>query len=231
MVPMFKATPENYKCCINRLVDYSTEGYNFNDLIKTFFMVADVRLVSPDPNPEKMADGEVPIFDMKGLTVWHLLKITFSTMKLYFKYAQEAHPVRVQQIHVCNCTPLISRVMSLIKPLLKPEVAERFQFHTPDSETIFEFIPREMLPEEYGGKAGPISVMKEFWLKKFYENRWTLLLWWFSSKPDFLVFSVSRRDYIKNDANWIVSGREEDHNNNSEQQIKWINTSWCFWSG
>jgi hypothetical protein len=37
--------------------------------------------------------------------------------------------------------------MSLIKPLLKPEVAARFQFHTPDSDTIFQFIPKEMLPE------------------------------------------------------------------------------------
>lgn len=53
-----KTTPENYKCCIFRVVDSSTTNFSFNDVIKTFFMVADVRLVSDDPNKE-LSDGEV----------------------------------------------------------------------------------------------------------------------------------------------------------------------------
>lgn len=84
---------------------------------------------------------------MKGVTIWHLFKVNLSTLRLYFKYTQECHPIRAQQIHVFNCTPLINRIMTLIKPFLKAEVAERFQFHTPGSDTIFEFIPKEMLPE------------------------------------------------------------------------------------
>ena len=171
MVPMLKATPDNYKCCIFRLTDSNTDKWNFNDVIKAFFMVADVRLVSPDPNPDNLADGEVPIFDMAGVTLWHVLKVSLSTLRLYFKYAQEAHPVRVQQIHVYNCTPLINRIMSLIKPLLKPEVAARFQFHTPDSETIFNFIPKEMLPNEYKGTAGALKDIKEYWENVFLQRR------------------------------------------------------------
>lgn len=169
---MLKATPENFKCCILRLIDYNSDKFVFNDVIKGFFMVADVRLVSPDPDPENLADGEVPIFDMKGATVWHILKVTLSTLRLYFKYVQEAHPVRVQQIHVYNCTPLINRIMSLIKPLLKPEVAARFQFHTPGSDTLYKFIPKEILPEEYGGDAGPIKVIKDYWTKLILQRRW-----------------------------------------------------------
>lgn len=108
---------------------------------------------------------------MKGVTLWHVLKVSLSTMRLYFKYVQEAHPVRVQQIHIYNCTPLINRIMSLIKPCLKPEVAARFQFHTPGSDTIFKFIPREVLPEEYGGDAGPLKAMKDYWMELFMEKR------------------------------------------------------------
>lgn len=108
---------------------------------------------------------------MKGVSVWHLLKVSLSTLRLYFRYVQEAHPVRAKSIHVYNCTPLINRIMSLIKPLLNPEVAARFQFHTPDSETIFKFVPKEILPAEYGGDAGPIDNMKEYWLKVFMEKR------------------------------------------------------------
>lgn len=85
---MPKATLENYKVCILRLQDFNSEKFNFNDVIKGFFMMADLRLVSPDPNPE-LADGEIPIFDMTGVTIWHLFRINFSTLKLYFKYVQE----------------------------------------------------------------------------------------------------------------------------------------------
>lgn len=171
MIPMLKATPENYKCCIMRFIDFKPESFVFNDAVKAFFMVADVRLISPDPNPEHLADGEVPIFDMKGATVWHVLKVTLSTLRLYFKYVQEAHPVRVQQVHVYNCNALTNRIMALIRPFLKPEVAARFQFHTPGSETLYKFIPKDVLPEEYGGNAGPIENIKEHWVNLFIQRR------------------------------------------------------------
>lgn len=40
--------------------------------------------------------------------------------------------------------------MSLIRPLLKPEVAARLQFHQPDSDTLYKSVPRNVLPDEYG---------------------------------------------------------------------------------
>lgn len=91
MIPMHKTTPENYKCCILRMTDPRSEIFVFNDVIKCFFMVADARLVTGDPILD-LADGEVPIFDMKGVSMWHLFKISLSTLRLYFKYVQEAHP-------------------------------------------------------------------------------------------------------------------------------------------
>jgi CRAL/TRIO domain len=61
--------------------------------------------------------------------------------------------------------------MALIKPLLKPEVAARLQFHSSDYETLYNFVPRRVLPYEYGGEAGSISEMKEFWMKRLIEKR------------------------------------------------------------
>lgn len=147
MVPLMKVTEKNYKSCIYRLIDYNSTNFTFNDAVKAFFMVADVRMISNDPDPDNLSDGECPIFDMTGATIWHVLKVTFSTLRLYFRYTQEAHPIRAKTIHVVNCSPLINRIMALIRPLLKPEVAERFQFHQPNSDTLFDFFPIEMLPE------------------------------------------------------------------------------------
>lgn len=55
---MLKATPENYKCCIYRMIDLRSDNLNFIGMVKTFFMVADVRLISEDPNDE-LSEGEV----------------------------------------------------------------------------------------------------------------------------------------------------------------------------
>lgn len=49
-------------------------------------MVADVRLAMPDPNG--ITDGEVPIFDMAGLSLKHLTRVVLTTLRVYMKYTQ-----------------------------------------------------------------------------------------------------------------------------------------------
>ena len=122
-------------------------------------MVSDVRLVTPDK--EKLSDGEVPIFDMKGMGYRHLPKLVFSTLKMYMKYTQEAHPVRVRQIHIVNCSSMLGLFYRIAKPLVHAEVLKRVHFHTPNSDTLTKFIPAEILPEEYGGSAGKVEVFKD----------------------------------------------------------------------
>lgn len=34
-----------------------------------------------------------------------------------------------------------------------------------------KFVPKELLPAEYGGKAGTVEEIKSFWLKKVEEKR------------------------------------------------------------
>lgn len=33
-------------------------------------------------------------------------------------------------------------------------------FHKPDSDTLFKFVPRDLLPNEYGGKSGDVKDIK-----------------------------------------------------------------------
>lgn len=36
---------------------------------------------------------------------------------------QEAHPVRLRQIHIINAVPIVDKVLNFIRPLMKSEVA------------------------------------------------------------------------------------------------------------
>lgn len=60
--------------------------FDFNDVIKTFFIIADLRMIQPDV---PMNDGgDVPIFDMNGFTLRHMTKVVLSTLRVYMRYTQ-----------------------------------------------------------------------------------------------------------------------------------------------
>lgn len=168
LVPLLDRTPDNYKVSIFRLTDNDPDKIDFNAVIKAFYMAADIRLYTTE---EVWADGEIPVFDMTNITLRHFTRIVFSTMRLFLKYSQDAHPVHVQQVHIVNCSSLASRVMSIIKPFLNPENADRIQLHLPNSETLFNYIPRDILPKEYGGTAGSMESLRPYWLEYLETHR------------------------------------------------------------
>lgn len=169
MVPLREATPENYKVIILRFINDDFDHIQFNDVIKAFFMMSDVRLITPDF--KCLTDGEIPIFDMERVSYRHLTKIVLSTLRLYLKYTQEAHPVRVRSIHIVNCSPIIDKIIYLIKPFVRTENFNMINFHTPGSTSLFKFVPKENLPMEYGGSLGPIANMKAYWMKRIEKHR------------------------------------------------------------
>ena len=158
---MDRTPKENYKVTIFRLTDNDPEKIIFNDVIKAFFMAADTRLVTMN---EVWSCGEIAIFDMTNITLRHLTKIVFSTLRLFMKYSQEMHPIVIQQIHIVNCSSVVNSVMMAIKPFLKTEVTERMHTHLPDSETLYKYVPKEILPMEYGGYCGPLETVRNYWL-------------------------------------------------------------------
>lgn len=183
MIPLPYATKENYKVMFYRLCDTDAEKFNFTEAIRMFFMVADVRLVCMDADePNSGWNGEIPVFDMAGFGLKHVACVVLSVLRIYMKYTQEAHPVRLRQIHVINCSPYLDRIMTIVRPFMKKEVSRMLHFHKPDSDTLYKFIPKDLLPAEYGGKSGEIKEIKSNFVNLFNsyrdylldESRWKL---------------------------------------------------------
>lgn len=84
MVPLPKLTEDKCKLFIYRLADSNPDHYHFTDSLKTFFMVADVRIVTD----QDLSEGEIPIFDMSGYSLRHLTKVTLPVVKKYMVYSQ-----------------------------------------------------------------------------------------------------------------------------------------------
>lgn len=168
MVLLQQNTPENYKVCIARLVHSDHSEIVLNDLTKMYLMTCDVRFHLPIDDYRKMEAGEIIIFDMKNFTLKHLTKAVMSTLRFISKYLQSAHPVRLVQLHVVNCTPVVNRALIFIRPFIYARLYNVLHFHKVGCmEELYKFVPREILPSDYGGNAASMSELKQYWYGVF----------------------------------------------------------------
>ncbi|CAN8026931.1 unnamed protein product, partial [Ixodes persulcatus] len=61
------------------------------------------------------------------------------------------YPIRLKAIYIINNPPIFEVIYSIVKLFLKQKLVDRIHFIGRDYEKLHELIPREQLPEEYGG--------------------------------------------------------------------------------
>ncbi|KAL0132815.1 hypothetical protein PUN28_000494 [Cardiocondyla obscurior] len=128
------------------------------------FMIGDVRL----KEEEHGVAGDVYILDASVATPTHFAKFTPAVVKKFLVCAMEAYPVKLKEVHVINISPLVDTILNFVKPFLKEKIRNRIFMHS-DIKTLYDYVPREILPAEYGGDAGPIQNIHDMWMKKLEE--------------------------------------------------------------
>lgn len=91
MVAIPETTKNNHQLLLYRMADRNPDNFNYVNTLKTIFMMADIRILTQTTIP----DGEIPIFDMEGLTLKHLTKVNLSVMKRYMLYSQVSNNCRI----------------------------------------------------------------------------------------------------------------------------------------
>ncbi|XP_034489962.1 alpha-tocopherol transfer protein-like [Drosophila innubila] len=176
-------TPERHKVLLFRMADFDPSTRNSVEETKIFFMMTDARFTEPDietraeDQNEKpdfadtyIADGDVQIVDIDGYTMRHLAYISIFVLRVYMKFVQEAYPSRLRAIHIINCPSFLDRMMAMMKPFIREEVYQMINYHTEGMDSLYKVVPRDMLPVEYGGKAGTIAEIKTHWLRHLKEK-------------------------------------------------------------
>jgi len=138
--------------------------------MKTVLMIGDIRL------REELTGvaGDVYIFDASIATpthfASHFAKFTPTLIKKFLICVQEAYPVKLKEVHVINVSPLVDTIINFVKPFLKDKIRNRIHVH-PDMDSLYKFVPQDILPAEYGGNAGPIGELNKQWLEKLISYR------------------------------------------------------------
>lgn len=127
---------------------------NVSNLMKLVMMIGDVRLKEEIHG----VAGDIYILDASVATPAHFAKFTPTIIKKFLVCIQEAYPVKLKQVHVVNISPLVDTIINFVKPFLKEKIRNRIFTHS-NLEAIYEYIPKEILPIEYGGNAGSIQTI------------------------------------------------------------------------
>lgn len=152
MPPLPGLTKNGRRVIVMRGIDKNLPTPNVAEAMKLIMMIGDIRL------KEELVGvaGDVYILDATVATPSHFSKFTPALVKKFLVCVQEAYPVKLKEVHVINVSPLVDTIVNFVKPFLKEKIRNRIYVHG-SLEKLYEYVPKEILPEEYGGQAGRIQ--------------------------------------------------------------------------
>ncbi|KAL2715238.1 alpha-tocopherol transfer protein-like isoform X2 [Vespula squamosa] len=158
--------PNGYSIIVHRLADTRASKYFLNDAIKLMMMTVDENLYIDGCCP-----GYVFLFDMAGVNIAHLTRISIGSIRKFFEYVQEGMPIRLKVIHIINVVGFMDKILSIMKPFMNSEILEMLHLHTGDVSEIYKYIPPKCLPEDYGGELDCIEVLHGEHIRKLEQLR------------------------------------------------------------
>ncbi|XP_063992396.1 alpha-tocopherol transfer protein-like [Diachasmimorpha longicaudata] len=158
-------TPEGYQIAFGCLMDFDASHYVYNDTMKFWNMVTDLWI-----REKGTMEGHIFVIDVMGVTFGHAGRLSPLGLKKYLTFLQEALPVRLKGVHFIHSLPVMEVILAMAKPFLKKELLEILHFHT-TNDTAEKFFPIELLPNESGGKAGPVKDLHVKNIKRLEANR------------------------------------------------------------
>ncbi|XP_025414704.1 alpha-tocopherol transfer protein-like [Sipha flava] len=145
--------PNGYQIIYHKLRLFEANKYVFNDGVKLLVMAMDACFKVDGTCP-----GYIFLFDMRGVRLGHLTRLSISSLRKFFTFIQEGLPVRLKGIHVLNTQSIVDKIMILVKPFMKKELLSMVHFYTErDHEKIYDILPKECLLEDYGGLSQSIE--------------------------------------------------------------------------
>lgn len=160
-----QTTKEGYKIIFGKLIDTDPSHYVYNDCMKYFCMVIDLWLYT-----EGTTNGHIIVFDMEGVVLGHAARLSPLGLKKFLCYLQEGLPVRLKGLHFMNTVPVMDIILGMMKPFMKKELMDMLFIHS-TAESLAKHIPLDALPNEQGGKAGPLLELHAASVKKLEDHR------------------------------------------------------------
>uniref|UniRef100_A0A1I8P057 CRAL-TRIO domain-containing protein n=1 Tax=Stomoxys calcitrans TaxID=35570 RepID=A0A1I8P057_STOCA len=186
IVPLPGQTPEKERVTLFKLKNTDPEKLHFVDDVKTLIMIYDYCLSMPDLEIQDIpyiTEGPIQIIDMQGISMGHVTRTSPKILTVLLQYLQNFCPGTIKGIHLINCPMYVNMMFTVAKPFLKKQIIDVIHFHNDGLGTLCAYVPLELLPLEYGGKAGRLTkiaddILSGIQAKRGYimdPNYWTIM--------------------------------------------------------
>ena len=102
---------------------------------------------------ENVKSGVIEINDVSGITWSHVLCMKPWHFRLMSDLAEKGQPMRFRKIFLVNSSRISFYVWSTLKWILPKEIVDQVRILPTgdDLSTLFEYVPKNLVPEEIGG--------------------------------------------------------------------------------
>ncbi|XP_055946300.1 retinaldehyde-binding protein 1-like [Argiope bruennichi] len=101
--------------------------------------------------PATQVCGVQLLIDCKGTSVQHMTCLTPRLLYLVSKGLRGAMAIRFKGVHLINASAIFRYLWAIINVFLTEKLRKRIHFHDNNLENLHKYIPKEILPTEYGG--------------------------------------------------------------------------------
>ncbi|GJQ86152.1 hypothetical protein Trydic_g13433 [Trypoxylus dichotomus] len=164
-VPLLKyGGPTDPKYLIFRTNKFDPNRHTAIDIFKINLMMNDILMNEDD---QMVIGGICVVNDLGDMTAAQVMSYSPSIMKKVMTCFEEGYPTRPKEIHFYKIPSSFEALFSMVKPFMKEKMLKRVFVHKKsDPTSLQKQIPKAILPTEYGGDAGPIQDMIDYWKTK-----------------------------------------------------------------
>ncbi|CAH0713620.1 unnamed protein product, partial [Brenthis ino] len=155
-----KLTPDLSRVNVIRFETGKWDDYSFQTFVRYTFLFIDYRM-HYDYNV-----SETFIVDLKNLRFNDLTKVSPMLIKKGETLTLDCYQKNINGFHLLNAPSFIDTLLSIIKQALKESLVEKVHVHK-CYEDLHKVLPKDCLPEDYGGLGLSISKLSEQWKECF----------------------------------------------------------------
>ncbi|KAJ0181737.1 hypothetical protein K1T71_002459 [Dendrolimus kikuchii] len=144
---------------------YDPSKDNVADIMCVLYYLVQILIIEDDV---ATVLGTKIMVDYENVTMNHFMQGTPSMLKKMIAVCQDSMPLRLKGSHHINLPSGIEKIFTLISGLLNEKAKERLKIYK-QHEELFQEIPKEIIPQEYGGAGGRISEIIDYWAAKITE--------------------------------------------------------------
>ncbi|KAL4708773.1 hypothetical protein ACJJTC_011737 [Scirpophaga incertulas] len=166
MTPLTTPTLTGNCAVYCHLLDPDTKKFVYSDVVRAFVMLMDLWQYEEGTWP-----GVALLINMTNVTLGHVAGVDLTVAQQFFYFLQEAMFIRLKEFHFINAPPFVDKLLSVLRPFMKPKMIDMLKVHAVGSDTLNQYLPIAALPKSDDCKALADEVWDKFKAHShFYED-------------------------------------------------------------